>query len=53
MVVDQNQDQGLVKEPVQAEIGLDALNVENMTILLTIVLTQTRTQRIRANTGIV
>ena len=40
-VVDQDQDQGLVQEPVHIEIGLDALNVENMTILLTIVQTQT------------
>ena len=31
-VVDQNQDQGLIQKPVQTEIGLDAINVENMTI---------------------
>ena len=40
-IVDQNQDQSLIQEPVQTEIGLDALNVENMIIFLTIVLTQT------------
>ena len=43
-VVDQNQDQGLVQEPVQTEIGLDVTNVENMIILMKIVLPQTWTK---------
>ena len=40
-VVDQNQNQGLIQEPVQTEIGEDVTNVDNMTILMTTVLTQT------------
>ena len=40
-VVDWDQDQGLVQELVQREIGLDALSVGKMTISLTIVQTQT------------
>ena len=43
-VVDQDQGQVQVQEPVQMETVLDVIHVENMTILLTTVLTQTQTK---------